>query len=107
LPGRKSANCRYVHAAFDEAFEAYFAEGIIADSGMKDDTVPEKRKVMGENCRRAAERQGQIRGEMLAIEFKMARKAIQDEVQIELADDTNTELVLADHPSRFTSRTRR
>ena len=60
LFGRKSSNGRNVHAAFVQAFEAHFAERIIADSGMEADTVPETRKVMGKNRRRAAERKGQI-----------------------------------------------
>src|SRR5580700_11222232 len=34
---------------------------------------------------------------MLAIQFKMARKAVENEVQIELADYTDTEFVLASH----------
>ena len=34
---------------------------------------------------------------MLAIQFKMARQAVENQVQIELADDTDTEFVLASH----------
>ena len=57
LLGWKFSNSRYVHAAFPEAFEAQFAQRIIADSGMEAHTVPEKRKVVRKNCRRAAERE--------------------------------------------------
>jgi len=64
---------------------------------MEADAVSEKRKVVSKNCRRAAERETQIRGEMLAIQFKMPWKPIQNKVQIEFADDTDTKFALAAH----------
>jgi hypothetical protein len=98
LLARKFSHRRYVHTAIYETFEAQFAERIIADGGIEADAVPEKRKAVGKNCRRAPERKTQIRRKMLAIQFKIARKPVENEVQIELADDTDNEFVLAGHP---------
>src|ERR1700752_4311239 len=73
---------------------------------MKPDRIPEQREIMSKYCRRAAERKAQVRGQILPIQIKTSGKPIENQVQIQLADDTDAEIVLGGHHSRFASSTR-
>src|SRR5271168_1438117 len=73
---------------------------------MKPDRIPEQREIMSEYCRGTAERKGQVRGEILPIQIKMSWKPIENQVQIQLADDTDARIVLGGHHSRFASSAR-
>lgn len=97
LLGGKFSNWRNVHAGLMETLQAYFAERVFTDGGMEADTVSEKGEVMGKDRGRASERETQIGSEVLAIQFEMARKTVENEVEIELADDADIEFMVAAH----------
>src|SRR5271170_2531531 len=93
----KFSNGRHVHAGLVEPFQAYFAERIFADGGVEADTISEKSKVVGKDRRRASERENQIRSEVFTIQFEMVGKTVENKVQIEFADDTDVEFIVAVH----------
>jgi hypothetical protein len=97
LLGGKFSNGRYVNASLIEPLQTYFAERIFTDGGMKADTISEKGKVVGKDRGRASERETQIGSEVLAIQFEMARKTVENEVQIQFADYTDIEFMVAAH----------
>jgi|SRR5271154_4258080 len=73
---------------------------------MKPDRIPKEREIMSKYCGRAAKRKGQVRGQVLPIQIKTSGKPIENQVQIQLADDAYAEIVLGGHHSRFASSAR-
>jgi hypothetical protein len=73
---------------------------------MKPDRIPEQREIMSKYGRRATKRKVQVRGQILPIQFKSSWKPIENQIQIQLADDTDAEIVLGGYHCQFASSTR-
>ena len=58
---------------------------------MKCDAVAEQRQVVGEDCGRTAERESHVRCDVFAVKLELRWKAVENKIEIQLADDTEIE----------------
>jgi len=94
---RKFAHGGHVGTALGQPTQAEFTKRVGPDSGMKCDTVAEQRQVVSKDCRRTAERESHVRRDMFTVELELRRKAVENKIEIQLADDTEIEFARRSH----------
>src|SRR5882672_3447237 len=87
----------HVGTALGEPAQAEFTKCVGSDSGVKCDAVAEQRQVVSKDCRRTAERESHVRCDVFAVELELRRKAVENKVEIQLADDTEIEFARRGH----------
>jgi len=82
---------RQVDAAFPQAVHSESSEGIAADLGDEPHAAAQRGKIMRQNRRGTAERDGEAAGQQFALHGHLLGKTVQDQVKIDLPSDCNIE----------------
>src|SRR2546421_2305043 len=93
----KFAHGGHVGTALGQTTQAEFTKRVGSDSGMKCDAIAEQRQVVGEDCGRTAKRESHVRCDVFAVELELRRKAVENKIEIQLADDTEIEFARRGH----------
>ena len=84
----KFTNRRNIGTTLGEAREAKATKGICADGGVEAHAVAEQGEIVSEDSRGTAEREAKIGSKMFAVQLQLNGKTVEDEIEIQLADDT-------------------
>src|SRR5438128_10140472 len=85
-----------IRAAFRKRSQRDLTERIVSHRRAKTNAIAKRCKIVGKNSRRASERDGEILGQVLPLEFQFARQPVENQIQIQLTYDTDVESM---HPS--------
>jgi len=88
---------RDIHGALRQALKAELAERVRPYGATKRNPVAKEREVMREDGGRAAEREPEIGGKVLPIQFKGFGKSVKHKVEIQLTDNTEIEVWTSIH----------
>src|SRR6267154_2809806 len=94
---RKFAHGGYIGTALGQPTQAEFAKSVGSDGGMKCDAIAEQRQVVGKDCGRTAECESHVRCDMFTVELELRRKAVENKIEIQLADDTEIKFARRGH----------
>ena len=93
----KFAHGGHVGTALGQPTQAEFTKRVGSNSGMKCDAIAEQRQVVGEDCGRTAKRESHVRCDVFTVELELRRKAVENKIEIQLADDTEIEFARRGH----------
>jgi hypothetical protein len=79
-------------AAFAEALEANFSQGIAADGRTESDLIAEQSEIMSKDGRRATESNAEVFCEMFAVELESLGETVKDQIEIQFANYTDIEI---------------
>src|SRR5436853_5830478 len=86
---RKAFHARNVNAALEQTLHTKLAERIASNARSKTNAAAEERNIVGKNCRRAAESQRKVIGQVFSLWFKYRRKTVQNQITIQFTQNAD------------------
>src|SRR5256885_975311 len=88
---RNATHKRYIDSTLLQSLDRNLAKVVVADTGLKSDATTQCCEIICDNNRRRTESQHHTIGEQFTLKNELFGKAIEDQVEIEFADDGDVE----------------